>query len=57
MVYDLGRRVAPYRHVVEREGRAEPRSELNRRLRSVIEREDIYYWLEKQLDTVFSLRK
>ena len=36
---------------------AEPRSELNRRLRSVIEREDIYYWLEKQLDTVFSLRK
>lgn len=30
---------------------------LMRRLREVVRREDIHYWLEKQLDTVFSLRK
>jgi len=35
----------------------EKRAELIGKLRRVVEREDIFHWMEQQLDTVFSLRK
>ncbi len=36
---------------------ADMRARLIGRLRSVIEREDIFHWMDQQLDTVFALRK